>query len=85
MKNSNNYTYLKKLLWRLSKDNRSECVHVSCVIKIGWFSCKIPQAHFGSTLTKEELTFHGGEIQDWSLNLWLLAKLHGDSNIGEVR
>lgn len=27
-------------------------------------------------VTKEELAFHGGEIQDWALNLWSLAKLY---------
>lgn len=71
----------------------TECVHVSCAIKIRWFSCKIPRLISAALLlfmvTKEELTSHGGEIQDWSLNLWPLAKLYqrlwaSFPHIGEV-
>lgn len=79
MKNRNNCIYLKKL-WRLNKGKCSECVYGSRATKIVWFSCKIPRIILAALLlfmvTKEELAFHGGEIQDWDLNLWSLAKLY---------
>lgn len=55
-------------------------MYVNCAIKIVWFLCKISRLILAVlmlfTVTKEELVFHRGEIQHWSLNLWPLDKLY---------
>lgn len=84
MKNRNNCIYLKKL-WRLNKGKCSECVYGSRATKIVWFSCKIPRIILAALLlfmvTKEELAFHGGEIQDWILIFGPWPSYTGDSGL----